>query len=284
MSAPRASIVLPTFNGERDLARLLPALARQELPGGFEICAVDSSSTDHSRDLLARAGASVDVIPQPDFRHGATRNTCAFKARGEFLVFLSQDTEPANSHFLSHLLAAFADPRVAGAYSRVLPHPDDDPLTRRTALDAPEASSEPRDADARFNNVASAIRASTFRSLPFPDVAFGEDAAWAALAVRAGWRIRFVPDSVVYHAHAYSPSEAYERYRVDAQFHLAHSGQRVRPSVLSALRGFAHEVRADLRFLARDDAPGNWKHWFRSPALRGAQVFGQWVGSRGPRS
>ena len=306
MPAPRVSICLPTFNGEADLARLLPALARQEFEGGVELVVVDSSSSDRTRELLAAAGASVEVIPQSEFRHGPTRNRCAARARGEFLVFLSQDVEPVDAHFLARLLESFADPRVAGAYSRVLPRPGDDPLTARSVLDAPEASEQPcaRDLDAvggvenlsgperaeylRFNNVASAIRASVFAQIPFPDLAFGEDFAWAARALTAGWRIRFAPRSVVYHAHRYSPAGIYERYRVDAAFHRLIHGHRVRPSALSALRGFAYEVRADLRFLTREHLAARVPYFFLSPCLRGAQVLGQWVGSNGwsggPRS
>jgi rhamnosyltransferase len=299
MTVPRASICLPTYEGERDLRRLLPALARQELPGGFELIAIDSSSSDRTRELLAEAGASVEVIPQAEFRHGATRNRAAARARGEFLVFLSQDVEPVDARCLARLLEAFDDPRVAGAYSRVLPRPDDDPLTRRTALEAPEATSEPREREradlgsgaaldgarraevARFNNVASAIRARVFREIPFPDLDFGEDQAWAERALEAGWKIRFAPASVVYHAHRYTPAAAYERYRVDADFHRRVHGFRVRPNALSALRGFAYEVGRDLRFLSAERASSRLRYALLSPWLRGAQVLGQWVGSHG---
>jgi len=302
MSAPRASIILPTLEGEAHLRRLLPALARQELPGGFELLAVDSSSSDRTRELLAEAGADLVTIDRADFRHGATRNQRAEGARGEFLVFLSQDVEPVDEHFLAGLLEAFDDPRVAGAYSRVLPRPADDPLTQRTCLGLPEASAEPvvRDLDhvdsvrdlspeeradyLRFNNVASAIRTSVFREIPFPDLAFGEDFAWAARALTAGWRIRFAPRSVVYHAHTYSPRQVFERYRVDAAFHRQVHGHLVRPTAWSAARGFLFEVRADLRFMRESTTAlgvARAQHTLLSPVLRGAQVLGQYFGSHG---
>lgn len=299
MPAPRLSIVLPTYNGAADLGRLLPALADQVVEGGFEICAIDSSSTDGTRQLLERAGASIETIDKREFRHGATRNRCARRARGELLVFLSQDVVPEGPRFLAELAAAFADPRTAGAYGRVLPFEDDDPLTARTVLDLPEAderdlvrdldhvaglhelSAEQRAEFVRFNNVASAIRAEVFRRIPFPDLAFGEDFAWAARALTAGWRLRFVPKAIARHAHRYSPAKAYERYRVDAAFHRLVHGHRLRPSLASVARGFAYEVAADVRYLARCDRPGRWSACVRSPILRGAQVLGQWVGSHG---
>jgi rhamnosyltransferase len=295
MSDPRVSIILPTLNGERDLRRLLPMLARQEFAGGFEIRAIDSDSSDASRELLEQSGALVTRIPKSEFNHGPTRNRAARGARGEILVFLSQDALPRDEHFLAALVHAFDDERVAGAYARILPHEDDDALTKRTALDAPEASDVPesRDLDAIgsltklaaeerarfvvFNNVASAIRRSVFERIPFPDVAFGEDSAWCAAALEAGHRIRFVPASVVLHAHRYTLRTAYERYRIDAEFQRRVHGRRVRPNLSSVVRGIAHEVRRDVAFVSRH---GRALQLLRSPALRTAQVLGQFRGSR----
>jgi GT2 family glycosyltransferase len=144
-----------------------------------------------------------------------------------------------------------------------------------------ELSGDDRARFLRFNNVASAIRADVFRAIPFPDLAFGEDFAWAARALTAGWRLRFVPQAIARHAHHYSPKKAYERYRVDAAFHRLVHGHRLRPTVMSLARGFAFEVAADLRFLARTERSGKVFAGLRSPILRGAQVLGQWVGSHG---
>lgn len=295
------SILLPTRNGEAHLRRLLPALAAQELPAGWrsELRAIDSSSEDASARLLEEAGAAVQSIAREDFGHGRTRNLLAEGAGGELLVYLSQDAQPADGRFLAGLIAAFDDGRTAGATSRILPRADDDPLTARTALDLPQASPEARAVDldgigdlARlppgdraalfcFNNVAGAVRASALRELPFPDVPFGEDQAWASRALSAGWRLRTVPASVVYHAHRYGPRQAFERNRTDAAFQRAVHGLRVRPSVLAALRGLLYEVRADLRYLGRSPAGPRLGPALISPFLRGAQVLGQYAGSRG---
>jgi rhamnosyltransferase len=248
--------------------------------------------------VLREHAIDVVTIPQSEFRHGGTRNRRARDARGELLVFLSQDVLPEGPDFLAELAHAFGDPRVAGAYARVLPHPDDDPLTMRTVLDLPEASevehvrelpsaaslweldAETRARYLRFNDVASAIRADVFRAIPFPDLDFGEDFAWAARALTAGWRIRFHPSAVVRHAHRYTPRSVYARYKIDAEFHRTIHGHRVRPDLASAARGFFYEVREDVRFLQR--RRGGLRHLLRSPPLRAAQVFGQYVGSRGP--
>lgn len=298
MSKPLVSIILPTWNGEEDLRRLLPAIAGQDYDGQIEVCAIDSDSSDGSFALLEEHGARARRIPQSEFGHGKTRNACAEMARGEFLVFMSQDVRPDPSFVRELLSPFFADERVAGAYGRVLPFPDDDPLTARTVLSLPEASEKPsvRDLDSvggvwnlgpferarylRFNNVASAIRTSVFRDIPFPDTSFGEDFAWAARALTWGWRIAYVPGAVTYHAHAYSWTGAFERYRVDAAFHRVTHGHRIRPTMRSVLRGILYEILEDARYVLGSDVRNKPRYLLRSPGLRTAMVLGQYAGSR----
>ena len=308
--APLVSVLIPTWNGEAHLARLLPALRMQALPGGLELRVTDSSSDDGTQELLRSEaqsaqwnskdlrGLRLETISRADFHHGRTRNELARQARGEFLVFLSQDALPQGEDFLQKLLLPFDDERVAGVTARVLPQPSDDPLTQRTVLADVQASSTAQvrclegagsfdalDGPARldmlrFNNVASAIRTRAFREFPFPDVDFGEDFAWAARVLNAGWKIAFEPQALVLHSHRYGPRSAFERYRVDAQFHANIHRHPLRPSLASAVRGIGYEVWADLGFvLKRGCAP--W-HLLRSPGLRIGQVLGQWRGSRIP--
>lgn len=297
MACPHVTICLPTLEGEHDLERLLPALAAQVGCGALELVAIDSSSTDRTQELLRAAGARLQVIPRAEFRHGGTRNLLAQLAAGEVCVFLSQDALPADPEFLSKLLAPFEDPRVAGVTARVLPHGDDDPLTARTVLAAPEAQAESerrqldpgqslaqlaparRDELVRFNDVASAIRRELLLELPFPDVDFGEDSAWAALALDAGHALVFCAEARVLHAHRYGPRAAFERYRVDAAYQRTAHGVRVRPGIFSVLKGVAYEVCADVRHVAGEGR--GWLHLARSPFLRGAQVLGQWFGTHG---
>jgi glycosyltransferase involved in cell wall biosynthesis len=282
---PRVSICLPTRNAEADLVRLLPALASQRVEGGCELVVIDSDSADGTREILRGAEAQLRRIPAETFRHGPTRNELAAMARGEHLVFLSQDVLPVGEDFIATLVAPMDDPAVAGVTARVLPYPTDDPLTARTVLAAAEARDVPSPLVAegdgpRFNNVASAVRASVLERIPFPDLPFGEDLAWAEAVLASGEQLRFEPGAIVHHAHVYSPAAAFERYRIDAAFHRRTRGVRVRPNLVSVLRGVAYELFQDMRHIA---AHGGWRHLARAPRLRVAQVLGQWYGSRGWR-
>jgi len=309
---PRVSVLIPTWDGLDHLRRLLPVLRSQSLPGGVELCVMDSSSSDGTAEFLKAEcdsglwnegclqGISVRSIERGEFHHGRTRNQLAESAHGEFLVFLSQDALPQGENFLVTLLRPFEDEKVAGVTARVLPDPSHDPLTRRTVLGDSQANAVGRERSLheahsfeslrgaerldllRFNNVSSAIRARVFMEIPFPDVDFGEDFAWAGQALRAGWRTVFTPEAVVLHSHCYGVRSAFERYRVDARFHATSHGHRLRPTLFSALRGIVYEVGADALFILRGGgAP--W-HLLRSPGLRAGQILGQWVGSRSSAS
>ncbi|MFT4539202.1 MAG: glycosyltransferase involved in cell wall biosynthesis [Planctomycetota bacterium] len=294
--APRVSILLPTLNAERDLARLLPALAAQEIDGGFELIAVDSDSSDRTRELLEAAGARVERIERRDFRHGPTRNQLVQMARAPIVVFLSQDAVPQGKHCIASLIDAFQDEAVVGATGRVLPYPEDDPLTQRSVLAAPEAGSLTRRMRAptagldgvppadllelcRFNDVVSAMRTSVVLALPLPDLPFGEDVAWAREALRSGHELVFAASAVVLHSHHYTPAQAFERFRVDAAFLRREFQLRVRPNLFSVVRGIAHELRQDWRHLVGQNQ--SRLHWLRSLLLRPAQIFGQYFGSNG---
>lgn len=295
MASPAISVLLPTWNGADTLADLLPLLRRQVGVGEVEILAFDSGSTDATPELLTAHDVDWEPIDRRTFSHGGTRNRLAEKARAPLLVFMSQDVVPRDERFLVELQAAFDDPQVAGACARILPFPGSDALTARTVLDLPEALDVPskrrldgplwktdpleRADHLRFNNVASAIRADVFAKFPFPEVAFGEDFAWAARVLTAGFSIAHMPRSVVYHGHEYSPRGAYARYATDAAFHMAAHGWNMRPTLWSVLRGFAFELREDWRFVRQHGGIGAL---LGAPALRGAQVLGQYFGARRP--
>src|SRR5690606_13881760 len=90
---------------------------------------------------LAEFGATVVAIEPEQFNHGLTRNLLAEHARAETLVFLNARSRPVGERWLAPLLAALdADPEVAGACSRVLPHADADLLTRREVEHEPSGS------------------------------------------------------------------------------------------------------------------------------------------------
>ena len=99
------SVVIPVKNGGDDLVRCLEAIARQTADEDVEVVVVDSGSSDGSPRRAESLGARVHSIPASKFHHGRTRNVGAELARGDILVFTSQDAYAGGEHWLSELTA-----------------------------------------------------------------------------------------------------------------------------------------------------------------------------------
>ena len=217
------SIVIPVKNGGADLVRCLEAIARQRVDEEFEIVVVDSGSRDGSAGRAESFGARVHKIPPSEFHHGRTRNLGARLARGDTLVFTSQDAYAADESWLAHLTAPLRDgERLAGVYGRQLPHHDARPPERYFLdfLYGPEPRRQRLEEDEElsfevtlFSNVNSAIRRQTWEAYPFADdIVMSEDQEWSRRVLRAGFGLVYAPDAAVHHSHAYSVVGAMRRF------------------------------------------------------------------------
>jgi rhamnosyltransferase len=231
--------VIPTWNGGARFREVLEALGSQEFAGGFELLVIDSGSRDGTPEAARAAGARVHAIPQSSFNHGRTRNQAIALAHGALVALLTQDALPMGPDYLANLLRPFANPRVDGVYARQFPRPDCDPLLSERlrrwsaarevpALQVlvpgdPQASRALYDQlpplerylSSAFDNVASAVRRSTWERIPFPERSFGEDVAWGREVLLAGGALAFEPSARVEHSHRISMRREFQRLYCD---------------------------------------------------------------------
>ena len=229
--SPSVSVAVPVLNAMAFLPALLPALRAQRPAPPAEIVLVDSGSTDGSREFAARAGPDVLPVDLARFSHGGSRNLAARLARGEFIVFLSQDAIPRDDAWLANLLAPFRRPDVAAAFSRQIPRPDANPLQRffLSTHFPPESAAYRRDPsrpdlffqrDVFFSNVSSAARRNELLRHPFDEsLVMSEDQQFARDLLLAGLEVAYAADSVVLHSHNYTFLGALRRY-FDSAFSL----------------------------------------------------------------
>jgi glycosyltransferase involved in cell wall biosynthesis len=216
------SILLLTRNGSRDLEQLLPALSRQQQVAPFEIVAVDSASTDGTLPLLLRFGVRVLQIKAENFHHARTRNLAAEQARGDILIFLSQDAVPASDLWLSRLISNFSDPKVGAVYGRQLPKAES-LAERRDTFDvvygAHRIVKDPAHRNGlgyrfyHFSDVNAAIRRHVWEQTRFPeDLKVFEDLGIAKLILDGDWKIVYEPEASVIHSHHHSTIGLFKRY------------------------------------------------------------------------
>ncbi len=114
---PRYSLIIPAYNEERLLGRLLDSVdaARATYGRGdaVELIVADNASTDRTAVIAAMRGCRVIAVEKRVI--AAARNAGARAARGEFLAFVDADAQVHPDTFLE-IDRALADPRVvAGA-------------------------------------------------------------------------------------------------------------------------------------------------------------------------
>jgi rhamnosyltransferase len=217
------SVVIPVKNGGSDLERCLDAILMQKLDDEVEIVVVDSGSTDGSVAAARTRGARVFEIPPDTFTHGGSRNLGATNARGDILVFISQDAYPTEPDWLTLLTAPLRqDSAVAGVYGRQLAHHDASPpeiyfldflygpnARRQQAAGVATVSMD----STLFSNVNAAIRRELWERFPFAtDIVMSEDQVWSREAVLAGYTLVYEPRAAVRHSHNYTMLAAFRRF------------------------------------------------------------------------
>ncbi len=211
---PIVSIIIPTKNGGDMLKGVLKAIFENSVTFGFEVIAVDSGSSDCTKDVIAKYPVKLVEIPPQSFSHGGARNLGAENAAGEFLVFLTQDATPRNRSWLSCLIENFNDKAVAGVYGRQIPPEGASPIEKYFLHYLyPDSrivknSIDPTDcllSDIFFSNVNSAIRRSEWEKTRFnEEIIMSEDQEWSKRMLVKGKRIVYEPEAVVVHSHRYN--------------------------------------------------------------------------------
>lgn len=238
------SVLMPTWQGEEFLERVLAALAGQRVSVPWDFLAIDSGSTDRTLAILESWRARfpvplrVESIHKTEFDHGDTRNALAARSCGDLLVFLTQDAIPSSPEWLGRLAANFGDERVGAAYCRNVARPDAELLTRvfseqdpgyvagrREVRLPPKVEYAKLDPHARrllynFNDVASALRRELWERHPFPRTEFGEDLLLARALLEAGHTVVYDDVATVEHSHDYSSEQMLARAKIDAKFNV----------------------------------------------------------------
>lgn len=87
---PRVSVIVPTYNCARFLARALQSVLVQGY-SDYEIIVVDDGSTDDSREVISRFDGKIKYLYQPNRGPSSARNLALSRASGELIAYLDAD-------------------------------------------------------------------------------------------------------------------------------------------------------------------------------------------------
>lgn len=214
MASLTCSIVIPVFNRADLTSACLDALRETIDPDAHEVIVVDNASSDGMAAMLAAHPLSPRTIRnEENFGFARACNQGADAARGEFVLFLNNDTVPQPDWLEPLIEIVRREPAVAAVGSRLL-YPDSnliqhagaafdpDPyhLWRGFPADWPEANQQ-RDVEA-VTGACLLVRRSVFEDLGRFDERYMngyEDIDFCQRLREKGHRIVYCPASVVLH-------------------------------------------------------------------------------------
>lgn len=216
------SVIIPTLNAASTLRDLLEGLQTQRTRPE-EIIVIDSSSDDNTIEIAQPYCSRLIVIPRVSFDHGRTRNIASVEARGDILVFMTQDALPFNRDLIQNLILPLFEQGIAASYARQIPRDDATPLeVFARSFNYPLTPSVKGLDDVRrygiktffCSNACAAFKRDIFLEMGmFPEgIPSNEDMLMAAKLIIGGYRIAYVPDAIVIHSHRFSLSQLFKRY------------------------------------------------------------------------
>ncbi len=213
---PFFSVIVPTYDRPRQLTACLRSLTALDYPRDrFEVIVVDDGSAPSVIGAMAAAGNVIDlsIVRQRNAGPGAARNAGAARARGTFLAFTADDCTPAGGWLrtFAAYLATAPDTALGG---RIRNTEKGNVYSAATHLLIEHLYSyyNVSSTNAAFftpNNLS--VPARLFRDIGGFDASFvmgaGEDREFCGRWRDHGYRMAYIPEAVVYHAHPLTLSD-----------------------------------------------------------------------------
>ena len=254
-----------------------------------------------NKDVLNSVKWETLEIKPSEFGHGKTRNFAAANSTGEFIIMITQDALPINNDWLAEMVdTAEQDANIAGVFGQHIAHPDASIFTKneleqhflgflaRPIVELDDLIRYRKDQGYRqflyfFSDNNALIRRAIWEKIPYPEVDFAEDQAWARLIIEAGYRKAYAHNAVISHSHNYGFIE-----RLQRSFDEGYALQRIfgyggELRFLNAMKSFLAITRRDLviAMKSRDSKKVDLKSLIRMPLDNLMRMVGAYLGAHG---
>lgn len=212
-------VIIPLYKPGKELFRLLDMLKQQTVEVG-QIILMNTEESNfepliYGTDFWNRyKNVKVFHLSKKEFDHGRTRHIGVQKSSADVFVMMTQDAMPTDEYLLENLTSSLSG-QIAVSYARQLPGEESDTLERLSrSFNYPADSMTKGIADLErlgiktffCSNVCAAYRRDIYEKLGgfIKNTIFNEDMIYAADAIHAGYRIAYVAEATVVHAHNYT--------------------------------------------------------------------------------
>ncbi len=200
-----ASVIIPVFNEGKTIQQCIESLINQKFSGSYEIIIVDDGSTDKTSQIVKKFRNNVKYLFQKNKGPATARNTGAKNAKFEILIFIDADCI-ADEKWLSEMVNPFENKEIAGVQGRYKTKQKS--LTARFVQIEIEERYEKMKKHENIDFIGSysaAYRKEIFKSAGGFDESFpsasGEDPELSYKLAKAGEKLIFNENAIVYHKH-----------------------------------------------------------------------------------
>ena len=277
MTEYKATVFIPTWFGEQYLNEVLRNTFNQKVDFEFEVLVYDTSSRDGTLGIIEKyaklhKNLRYKIITKEDFGHGRTRQEAARDAKGEIIVYLTQDATPADRHWLYEMVKPFSlNEKIVAVMGKQEPRAHAFPLLKyeiRSVFgnfgpdtgvtlfyDDYFVKSKPiKDMISFYSDVNSAARRDILlTTVPYRDVPYAEDQLFGHDVIKAGYLKAYAPRARVLHSNEIALKE-YKHRMFDETMGLRTVGYKlVTPSLRSIAKSIAWGMLKDSIRTIRDD-------------------------------
>lgn len=216
------SVIIPVYKPDEKYIRLLNGLKDQTYPI-LEVIVINTERRYYQEEKYPfLKQMKLFHITKEEFDHGGTRDMGAKIAKGEILLFMTQDAILADVFVIKQLMDAFNNEMVGAAYARQLPNKNCHLIERYTrSFNYPKVSRIKGIQDLKelgiktyfCSNVCAAYRKSIYEKLGGFEkhTIFNEDMIFAASLIHQGYLVAYCAKAKVVHSHNYSAIEQFRR-------------------------------------------------------------------------
>lgn len=219
----KISIICPLYNAENYIEDLYLSIKKQKDVCIAEIKFILTESSDNTEDKLKKLKCNYKKISKQEFSHSLVREKAAFEAKGEIIVFITQDIKIVDEYWLYYLTKDIIDGKCEAAFSRQIGYEEHkvERYTREINYPSEKRIVSKEDIDRLglmtffFSDASSAISKNIFIKLNGYDnknLPTNEDMYFAYKLIMNGYRIEYAADSKIIHSHDLSFKETLKRY------------------------------------------------------------------------